>query len=258
MKCVLLVGPVLFNMKISNIHFQFGIEDAVALVLLNYAVQQITLVFLGKNGFIFLGSFFYPIIVKAIILPVLTIFVVLIFVFHWNKSILLKEGPTGFGLFGFGRSDVFKGLIGGCLAFAFSAMVIVFLGFVIKIPSTDIHSYFAERALAASGMNVVIIILSAILVSPIAEELLYRGALFSLLVRRIGIISSSVIVTIIFVASHYWFLGGSERLSPLSLIELSGLGAILIVVKMHSKSIWSCVITHALYNALCLCMILSL
>ena len=93
---------------------------------------------------------------------------------------------------------------------------------------------FSWRALA--GMLV-----AAAIVAPVAEEVVFRGLLYSWLRRYLGAAASIALNAIIFAFAH-----GIVVLVPALLVN----GAILAFMYERSRSLWPSIIAHGMFNAM--------
>lgn len=93
---------------------------------------------------------------------------------------------------------------------------------------------FSWRALA--GM-----LLAAAVVAPVAEEVVFRGLLYSWLRRYLGIAASIALNAIVFAFAH-----GIAVLIPALLVN----GAILAFMYERSRSLWPPIIAHGMFNAM--------
>lgn len=83
----------------------------------------------------------------------------------------------------------------------------------------------------------------AVILAPIIEEFLFRGVLFKVLWQRTGRVWLSVFISsYLFAIIHPQFLSG--------LLPLTVLGAILSIVYAHTRSLFPCILIHALHNGL--------
>jgi len=96
-------------------------------------------------------------------------------------------------------------VFGACVALCY-LFVLIPLG-----PSTVGRTFGPlTLALHAGGWTRHLLALTAVLVAPMVEELVFRGVLFSGLSRSLGTVAAAVVVTLVFVVSHafeartYW------------------------------------------------------
>jgi membrane protease YdiL (CAAX protease family) len=84
-------------------------------------------------------------------------------------------------------------------------------------------------------------ILMAIFVAPIFEELVFRGVVFPYCVKRIGLASSTVLVSILFSLMHF------HLPSAFPLFLLSGA---LCLAYWRTGSLWVSIGMHAIFNTI--------
>ncbi len=109
------------------------------------------------------------------------------------------------------------------------------------------------RAMAVPGWPRLAWAILAVGVAPPAEELLFRGVLWSGLVRRISAGLSAAVVTLLFLVGHVAELRGYWP----AWFAIAALGLLALVVRVRSESLLPAVALHAAYNA-CLVAIASL
>ena len=102
--------------------------------------------------------------------------------------------------------------------------------------------------LPSSGLGIALAAASAVLVAPLAEELLFRGLLYRLARRTWGAWPAAVVSSLVFGLIHGepWYLFG-----------LIGLGLILAYLYEATGSLLAPVIAHALHNAVSLYLMLD-
>lgn len=100
--------------------------------------------------------------------------------------------------------------------------------------SQDVQSIADPIGLAGAFISIVII-------TPICEEICFRGFIFNSLVRDWGMPIAATVSGLLFGAVHF---------SLLHFIPLSVLGIILAVSYYRSRSIWTPIAIHALFNAI--------
>ena len=90
------------------------------------------------------------------------------------------------------------------------------------------------------------LILAAVIVAPLVEEIFFRGFLFQGFRKKYGWVSAMLLSSAIFAAAH---------LDPVSLIPTFVLGIVLSYVYHRSNSVWPGVILHFLVNASSTCSV---
>jgi len=90
------------------------------------------------------------------------------------------------------------------------------------------------------------LILAAVIVAPIVEEIFFRGFLFQGFRKKYGWVNSMLLRSAIFAAAH---------LDPVSLIPTFILGIVLAYVYHRSNSVWPGILLHFLINASSTCSV---
>ena len=98
-----------------------------------------------------------------------------------------------------------------------------------------------DWALALAALPVAQQIVLTVITGPIFEELLFRGALFSALLRRWGIRTAAIAPSVLWAAMHVgydlWFI-----------FSIAGSGVVLALIRWKSGSLWPPLILHAAGN----------
>lgn len=96
-------------------------------------------------------------------------------------------------------------------------------------------------SLAEAGVNGLIFsVVSACIVAPIAEEILYRGVLFRSLGNRLGILPSAILSSVIFASIHFYGLYGFASVAVF--------GFACAMLYAATGSLVSVIFLHSLYN----------
>lgn len=123
------------------------------------------------------------------------------------------------------------------IAIGFSLNILTSLLFLI-VPEKWLESYTQSSESIASATGVVAF-LSITLVGPIAEEMLFRGLIFTRLSRGLGITASVIASAVIFGIAHgniVWT------------IYTAVLGVILAVIYIYTRSIICPILVHSSFN----------
>ncbi|GAA5496974.1 hypothetical protein Rhal01_03162 [Rubritalea halochordaticola] len=98
-----------------------------------------------------------------------------------------------------------------------------------------------NQMMSAEGQRLIILIIGACIVAPVCEEIIFRGYLYSVTKRYTGPIFAAICTGVLFGAIHgeVW-----------SFIPLAVLGIILAGVYEITGSLWSSILTHALFNGM--------
>jgi membrane protease YdiL (CAAX protease family) len=129
------------------------------------------------------------------------------------------------------------------LTFAFSGVVLALVTQVIShflpIPKElPMDKYFAQPSF------VYLMMAFGILVAPLMEELFFRGLVFPVAVRYLGISFGAVLTAALFALIHQGQL--AHAWAPLSLLFFVGL--VLTAIRATTKSVAASWITHMSYN----------
>jgi len=85
----------------------------------------------------------------------------------------------------------------------------------------------------------------SMLVAPLAEEMLFRGALFASLAQSFGTAAAFVGTTSGFALIHLPQASGH----PSAMLSIALLGACALIARLTTRSLWAAVLLHATYNA---------
>jgi CAAX protease family protein len=100
----------------------------------------------------------------------------------------------------------------------------------------DVHS----KVPGVTALAIALTVLTAVVVAPLVEEMIFRGLLFGALAARTGVLAGAFIVALLFGAVH-----GDVVLFP----TLAALGFISALTYAASGNLWTSVTLHALNNA---------
>jgi uncharacterized protein len=89
----------------------------------------------------------------------------------------------------------------------------------------------------------------AIALLALAEEILFRGLLAGVLIRRLGFAAGNMLQALIFLAPHLLLLLVSVRFWPLLPVQLAA-GWLLGWLRYKSSSVGPCALAHVLANVL--------
>lgn len=92
------------------------------------------------------------------------------------------------------------------------------------------------------------LILVAVVIAPLVEEIFFRGFLFQGFRQRYGWVAALLLSSFIFAAAH---------LDPVSFIPTFVLGTVMAYVYHRSNSIWPGIILHFLNNGFAMCALLT-
>lgn len=84
-------------------------------------------------------------------------------------------------------------------------------------------------------------VVSACLLAPLAEEVLYRGVLFRSLRNRLGLAAAAVLSSAVFALLHFY--------NGYGLASVGIFGTACALLYAARGSLWSCIVLHMVYNA---------
>lgn len=100
-----------------------------------------------------------------------------------------------------------------------------------------------------SGINIILALLSAAVLSPLYEEIFYRGFVYRFLRVRLGVGVGLVASALIFTAAHY----PTTNAMPVNFVD----GLVFAWLYEKSGSIWPGVIVHGVLNAISILAVVS-
>ena len=100
------------------------------------------------------------------------------------------------------------------------------------------------RMLRSSRSVVYVVAFMATFTAPLAEEVIYRGVLYSAFRRAVGVPASFVMVTLLFALVHL----PQYYPSYSTMIMLTLLSVVLTAIRVRSDSLLPCVIFHTVFN----------
>jgi len=96
---------------------------------------------------------------------------------------------------------------------------------------------FVEHAARPSGVQGLFVLLSSVVVAPVAEELVFRGFLLNLWRHRWGLRWGIALSSLAFGAAHFQYT-----------LFAAAMGALLAMVYLRYGTLWQGTILHSLYN----------
>lgn len=98
------------------------------------------------------------------------------------------------------------------------------------------------------AIPLVLLLIDVIVLTALAEELVYRGALYALLRPRLGPLLSLVVTAVAFAAAHR---------SLAAFVPLALFGAVLALTYERYGSLLPCIILHGIRNAIAVVLVLA-
>lgn len=143
---------------------------------------------------------------------------------------------------GFGKFDATTmGLGCGLLIFAYAIIIIhnsILIAFGIDTQGQDILNLFESLE------SPIWLVISAVILAPLVEEIFFRGFLFQGFRQRYGWVRSMLLSSTLFSIAH---------LDPTALVPTFILGCVLAYLYHRSNSVWPGVILHFLVNGFAMC-----
>ena len=102
----------------------------------------------------------------------------------------------------------------------------------------------------SGGLASVVVVIAAVVMAPLAEELLFRGLLFQSLRRRLGLWFAAIVSAMVFCLVHVEIIVSQ----PLALLGLFALAVLLAWSFHRTGSLVVPIVAHATFNAISLAL----
>ncbi len=126
-------------------------------------------------------------------------------------------------------------LLGRLLAGAWG-LAIQLLG--VEVPASDLDP---TRLFAPGVPGVVMLVIVAVVLAPVTEEIIFRGVLLPALAGRWGMTTAVVGSSLVFSAIH---------LVPVAIPAVFLFALVVGWLFVRTRSLWVCILAHALFNAI--------
>jgi membrane protease YdiL (CAAX protease family) len=132
---------------------------------------------------------------------------------------------------------------------AYIGLYVVFLGLATSlVPGIDLDQkqqigFDAHQ----NDTGILLTFLSLIIITPIAEEFIVRGFVFSSFIRRFKFWIAALLTSILFGAAHLQF-GSDAPLLWVAAIDTFVLSLVLCYIRYKTSSLWPGILLHALKN----------
>ncbi|MDR9458949.1 MAG: type II CAAX endopeptidase family protein [Dehalococcoidia bacterium] len=162
----------------------------------------------------------------------------------WQFSVFKYK--IGWSALGFRSFNMRKGLL--------LAAGVVLAGLLISVLYDLLMSQFGDESSSLildftdTALGLATITILAVVLAPFAEEIFFRGFLFTGIGNRYGNGWGAVFSALIFAIAHL--------MQPGAFLPIFLLGLLLAWLYMKTGSIWACIITHSVYNSLALVFML--
>lgn len=121
------------------------------------------------------------------------------------------------------------------------AMVMSLLLVITKLLPTDLINAVTEGAVESQEFAGALIgLITASILAPIAEELLFRGVLLTRMKSRMGVVAAIVVSSLLFGMTHL----------SLAILRSAIFGACMCILYLKTKNIWVPIVLHMVYNFL--------
>lgn len=165
-----------------------------------------------------------------------------VFVFGAWIAIRLTLGRTPREQFGLRRvENIWEAVRWAALVYAAFWLVAIVLSQIFGAPDdqqlvTDLKEEQSTAALIAWGVLICVL-------APFTEELFFRGFMFTVFARRLGVVWAALLTGVVFGIGH-------APAEPIQLIALGAFGVGLCILYWRTKSIIPCMALHALNNSI--------
>ncbi|MEX0952924.1 MAG: type II CAAX endopeptidase family protein [Nitriliruptoraceae bacterium] len=151
-----------------------------------------------------------------------------------------------------GARAVMLGLVFGVLGTLLTYLLNGAVGFITEIDG-GVEQQVVQDAMSG-GTSLLLAVIVAVVLAPIAEELLFRGLLFPALRRWIGLWPAAVLSSVAFTVVHVEIVLSQ----PLALVGLFAFGILLAWTHHRFGNLLVPIIAHAMFNSLSLTLVLAL
>ena len=131
------------------------------------------------------------------------------------------------------------------LALAYTQLQAIEIAWRWTAPAVPHPSHVVLDALEANSWGtagVVVLLVTALAVAPLVEELFFRGLILQALWRHLGHAWLAILLSGV-------LFGLIHMQQPQAVVPLATMGVILAYIRIRYRSLAACVITHSLFNA---------
>jgi len=119
----------------------------------------------------------------------------------------------------------------------------------VQPPDQPLVKWFIERLEQGAAWQAGTLILAAVVLAPLVEEVMFRGLLYLPLRTKFGPVTAGVIVAAVFAAVHMYAAGAGHFFI---------LGLMLVWLVEATGTLWTPVLVHCLYNGLMIALTIIL
>lgn len=114
--------------------------------------------------------------------------------------------------------------------------------------NTEQEQEIGFESAKAGGGGLILVFISLVILPPLVEEILFRGALFGGLRKKLPFIWATIITSLFFAAPH--LLGSSVSLLWIAAVDTFVLSLVLCYVREKTGALWASIGIHAIKNGL--------
>lgn len=119
--------------------------------------------------------------------------------------------------------------------------------------SSDVPDQAIMREVVAGGATLAFAVIAAVVLAPLAEELLFRGLLYRGLRDRMRVVPATLISSVLFAVIHIEIVASQ----PLGLVALVLAGAVMAIAYERTGSLLLPVVIHATYNGVGILLVVT-
>ena len=167
----------------------------------------------------------------------------------WMIAWLLKRAhvlPRRIGLIAPAARDVLYALVGYGLYFISYLVVIILAGALLPTLDFDQEQQIGFDS-AVTSAELAMTFVSLVVLPPIAEEIMFRGFLFTSLRAKMRLRYAVIITSLLFGIAHLQF-GADAPLLWVAAIDTFILSCFLCLLRERSGSLWPSILLHAIKN----------
>lgn len=161
----------------------------------------------------------------------------------------LRRRRTWWRSIGWVRPRLSDTVFAGLGALAYYTLYIVLIQLIsVTLPGINLE---AEQDLGfatdTTGIALVLVFMSLVVLPPLVEEIVFRGVLYSGLRKSVNVVFAAIITSALFAAAH--LLGGVEdALLWVAAIDTFILSLVLVYLREKRQSLWPAILLHAIKN----------
>ncbi|WP_295745303.1 type II CAAX endopeptidase family protein [uncultured Limosilactobacillus sp.] len=149
-----------------------------------------------------------------------------------------------------GLGSRLKWVVGGYVAILIGEGVLSRLNYLLYHQTSTANNNNIAQLMGNNPVTVITMGLTAVILTPIAEELIFRGALMNLFFKDGSVLWQVILSGVVFGSEH-------ASTNPVSFLIYVYLGMVLAVVYVKSGDIKNSMLLHALNNLIAMMMLLN-